>query len=95
MFGGKLIKSSRKTVEGSYRQEAYSDTWKDSIDIVYDGELTEAVCKAITEAFYNSSMRQQGQSLYGRLRARGTDWVSHVDTVKRQLIINCSESLCD
>lgn len=95
MFGGKLLVKTRKTVEGSYRQYAYQDTWDDSIDIAYDGELTDEVCKAIEVAFYNSKNCQKRQSLYGALRAAQDDSVKGVDREKRQLIISCGCSLCD
>ena len=47
MFGGKLLKNTRKQVPGSYKQRARSDDWQDSIDIEYAGEITPAVSEAI------------------------------------------------
>jgi hypothetical protein len=95
MFGGKILVKTRKTVEGSYRQESYSDSWQDSIDIAYDGELTHEVCEAIKNAFYKSKARQKPESGYGQLRWSAGDYVSHIDVAKKQLILSCSVNICD
>ena len=95
MFGGKLIKASRKTIPGTYRQLAYQDVWQDSMDIEYDGELTPEVQAAITQAFYRSQSCQKAESGYGRLRWSSGDSVSHVDLAQRQLIINCGCRIAD
>ena len=49
MFNGKILIKTRTMVPGSHRMESYQDTWQDSIDIAYDGELTPEVCSAIIE----------------------------------------------
>jgi hypothetical protein len=95
MFGGKLLMKTRTMVPGSHRMESYSDTWQDSIDIEYDGELTPSVCLAICEAFSKSRFMGKAQSSYGALRWSNGDTVEGVHIVKRQLIIGCSVSLCD
>jgi hypothetical protein len=94
-FGGKILVNTRKTVEGSYRQNSYSDSWNVSIDIAYDGELTHDICEAIKNAFYKSKARQKPQSGYGQLRWSAGDSVSHVDVDKKQLILFCSVNLAD
>ena len=96
MFGGKIIRNSRKSVEGSYRQHAYQDTWQDSMDIQFDGDLSDPkVQAAITQAFYNSQSCQQSESSWGRLRWNSGDSVSHIDVAKKQLILNCGCSIAD
>ena len=95
MFGGKLLKNTRKQVPGSYKQRARSDDWQDSIDIEYAGEITPAVSEAIIKAFYASKLCTKGGSSFGALRWFSPDTVSHVDVENRKLIINCSQNLCD
>src|SRR6478609_1863538 len=67
-FGGKLITASRKQVPGSYQQHAWHDSWQESIDIDYDGELTAEVQAAIKRVFMER-MAVKGGSLNGVLRA--------------------------
>jgi len=43
MFNGRILVKTRKMVPGSLRMESYQDVWQDSIDIAYDGELTNEV----------------------------------------------------
>jgi hypothetical protein len=94
-FGGKLLVGTRKMIEGSHRMEAYQDTWQDSVDIEYDGELTPAVTLAICEAWKNSGRLGTNQSGYGALRWSNADTILGVDIVKRQLRLGCSVSICD
>jgi hypothetical protein len=94
-LGGKLLTKTRKQIEGSYKQHAWSDDWQESIDIQFVGEITPAVSEAIIAAFYASKHAGKSESLFGRLRASNADRVSHVDVTSRQLIINCSVSICD
>ena len=95
MFGGKLLVKSRKMIEGTHRMEAYQDTWQDSVDIEYDGELTPAVTSAICEAWKNAGKLGTNQSSYGALRWSNADTILGVDIVKRQLRLGCSVNLCD
>ena len=95
MFGGKLLVGTRKMIEGTHRMEAYQDTWQDSVDIEYDGELTPAVTLAICEAWKNSGRLGTNQRGYGALRWSNADTILGVDIVKRQLRLGCSVSICD
>jgi hypothetical protein len=95
MFNGKILVKTRTMVPGSHRMESYQDTWQDSIDIAYDGELTSEVCTAIIEAFKKSRFMGKAQSGYGALRWSNGDTIIGVDKVKRQLILGSSMSLCD
>jgi hypothetical protein len=95
MFNGKIVVKSRKMVEGSHRMEAYQDTWKDSVDIDYDGELTPAVTSAICEAWRSAGKLGTNQSGYGALRWSNADTIIGVDIEKRQLILGCSVSIAD
>jgi len=94
-FGGKILVSTRKMIEGTHRMEAYQDTWQDSVDIEYDGELTPAVTLAICEAWKNAGKLGTNQSGYGALRWSNADNIVGVDIEKRQLILSCSVSICD
>ena len=94
-FGGKLLIKTRRPVEGTFHQHAWHDSWQDSIDIDYAGELTPAVQEAITKAFYASEFCTKAQSSWGALRWASPDRVDHIDVEKRQLIINCVVNLCD
>ena len=67
-FGGKLLVGTRKMIEGTYRMESWQDTWEDSVDIEYDGELTPAVCLAICKAWESAGKLGTNQSGYGALR---------------------------
>ena len=68
MFGGKLLIKSRKMIEGTHRMHSYQDTWEDSVDILYDGELTPSVCSAICEAWRNSGRLGTNQSGFPQFR---------------------------
>ena len=95
MFGGKLLVGTRKQIEGTYRMHSYQDTWEDSVDIQYDGELTPAVCLAICEAWKNAGKLGTNQSGYGALRWSNADTILGVDVGRRQLRLGCSVNLCD
>ena len=95
MLNGKLLTKTRKMVPGSHRMESYQDTWQDSIDIDYAGELTPDVCRDIKVAFSQSKLCNKGGSSYGALRWSNSDQVDGVDVPKRQLLINCSMGMCD
>ncbi len=95
MFGGKLLVGTRKQIEGTYRMESWQDTWEDSVDIDYDGELTPTVCKAICDAWKNAGKLGTNQSGYGALRWSNADTILGVDVVKRQLRLGCWVNLCD
>ena len=95
MFGGKLLIKSRKMIEGTHRMHSYQDTWEDSVDILYDGELTPSVCSAICEAWKKSGRLGTDQSGYGALRWSSADTILGVDVVRRQLRLGCSVNLCD
>jgi hypothetical protein len=75
---------------------AWQDTWQASMDIQYDGDLSDpAVQRAIIDAFYSSQSCEQAQSSWGQLRWNSGDRVSHIDVAKKQLILNCGCNLCD
>jgi hypothetical protein len=95
MFGGKLLVGTRKMIEGTHRMHSYQDTWEDSVDIAYDGELTPTVCSAICAAWKNAGKLGTNQSGYGALRWSNADTIVGVNTDKRQLILGCSVSICD
>ena len=96
MYNGKIIKSSCKTVEGTHRMHAYSDSWDDSYDIQYDGELTTDVCDAIVRAFMGSRLyATQSQSSYGALRWGHADGAVLVNVKTRQVIVSRSSGMCD
>lgn len=95
MFNGKILVKSRTMVPGTHRMGSYSDSWQESIDIAYDGELTSEVCSAIVEAFRKSRFMGKAQSSYGALRWSNGDTIVGVNTDKRQLILATSMSLCD
>lgn len=95
MFGGKLIRKSRKVVEGSYKMYSYTNSWKETIDIDYAGELTPAVHDAIIAAFKDSNLCVRGGSSWGALRWPLADRVVGIDVEKRQLIIEASEGMAD
>lgn len=94
-FGGKLLVGTRKMIEGTHRMHSYQDTWEDSVDILYDGELLPSVCSAICEAWKNAGKLGTNQSGYGALRWSNADTILGVDIVKRQLRLGCSVSICD
>jgi hypothetical protein len=94
-FGGKLLVGTRKMIAGTHRMHSYQDTWEDSVDIEYDGELTPTVCKAICEAWKNAGKLGTNQSGYGVLRWSNADTILGVDVVRRQLRLGCSVNLCD
>ncbi len=93
-FGGSIAKRG-ETVEGTYRQNAYSDSWMEARAISYDGDLTPEVCKAIQaawEAHYNKIPRE---SSWGALRWSSPDSFVSIDVERRAVIVSCSVNLCD
>lgn len=95
MLNGRIIKSSKKAVEGTHKMHAYSDTWNESYDIEYDGELTPDVCNTIVAAFNASPEHCTGSSSYGKLRWDHPDGAILVDVNARQLIVERSTGMCD
>jgi hypothetical protein len=96
MYNGKIIKSSCKTVEGTHRQHAYSDSWDDSYDIEFDGELTLDVCEAIIRAFKGSRLyATQSQSSWGALRWGHADGDVRINIPNRQVIVSRSMGIAD
>ena len=95
MLNGRIIKSSKSTVEGTHKMHAYSDTWNESYDIEYDGELSPAVCNTIVAAFKASNEHCKGSSSYGQLRWNSPDSAILVDVKARQLIVTRSTGMCD
>jgi hypothetical protein len=95
MLNGKLLTKTRKMVPGSHRMESYQDTWQDSIDIDYAGELTPDVCRAIKVAFSQSKFCNKGGSSYGALLWSNVDEGDVVDVQNLQLLSNCSMGICD
>ena len=95
-FNGKIIKASCKTLEGTYRQHAYADTWVDTYDVEYDGELTDEVCTAVVEAFKGSKLHvAHSGSSYGALRYPLADSDIHVNWETRKLHFTRGQGLCD
>lgn len=96
MFGGKLLPKTRKMLPGSLKQYDWSDAWTDTIDIDYDGDLSDpTVQKAIADAFKASRFCGKQQSSWGALRWSNGDKVLGIDVDKRQLLISCSCQLAD
>ena len=95
MFGGKILSKTRQQVPNSLKMQSYRDVWNDSVDISYDGELTPEVCRAICESWKKAGRLGENQSGYGALRWSNADTIVGVDVEKRQLILECSVSLCD
>ena len=93
MYGGKIIKESRKTVEGTHKMYGYHDAWDESFDIEYDGEITPEVKTAIINAFRASPLHEKGGSSYGALRWPSAD--SNIRVEGRQLIVTRSMGLAD
>lgn len=81
-------------IEGTYRQNAYDDSWEESHAIRYDGELTPEVCEAITKA-WNNHPSNQPESSWGALRWSGGNYVERIDVEKRVLITSHCVRLCD
>lgn len=96
MFNGKIIRSSRKTIEGSSSQGGWSDTWDESYDIQYDGELTDEVCEAVVNAFKSSDLHiaRDGNS-FGALRWPLRDSNIRVDRDNRMVVVTRGTGLCD
>lgn len=96
MTNGRIIKSSKSIVEGTHRQHAYSDTWDESYDIEYDGELTPEVCNRIVAAFI-ASPEHIGQSSgsYGQLRWDIADSSIRVNVETSELIVTRGSGMCD
>lgn len=94
MFGGTIAKTG-ETVEGTYRQHAYQDTWEEARPIKYDGELTPEVCAAIKAAWLNYNNSLKPVSGWGQLRWSSPDSFVRVDVERRAVIVHCSVNLCD
>ena len=96
MFNGRIIKASRKMVDGSTKQGGWTDHWDESYDIEYDGELTCTVAEAIIAAFVASPehIKQSGSS-YGALRWELADSDIRVLAKSRQLLVTRGMGLCD
>ena len=96
MLNGRIIKSSRKVIDGSHKMHAYSDTWDEAYDIDYDGELTDAVCATIINAFIASAEHvSQSGSSYGALRWELSDNCIRVNTEHRELRVTRGSGMCD
>jgi hypothetical protein len=96
MFGGKILRKSSKMVPGTMRQAGWSDSYDESFDIDYDGELTDDVCDAIVKAFEKSNLHvSQDGSSWGALRWPLRDRDIRVDRENRQLIVTRGTGLCD
>lgn len=94
MFGGKIAKKG-ETIEGTYRQHPYQDTWQEARPITYDGELTPEVCNAIEDAWRAFYSNLRPASSYGQLRWSSPDSFVCVDVLRRAVIVNCAINLCD
>lgn len=93
-----ILLKTRKTVEGSYKQHAWTDEWVDQIDIRYDGELTPEVCQRIVAAYCTEMLRRatgRRGSYQAALRTPQTDQVIGVDVPTRTLRIACACMLAD
>lgn len=94
MFGGKIKRKEGKTVEGSYRQNAWDDTCEIAYPIEYNGELTPEVCQAIMKA-WNATIYAKPTSSWGALRWSAGNYANRVDVEKRMLITTSVTRLCD
>ena len=96
MFGGRIIRESQEMVEGSLRQGGWSDTYTESFDIEYNGELTDEVCDAVVEAFKGSNLHVDSDgSSWGALRWPLRDRNIRVDRESRKLLVDRGTGLCD
>ena len=98
MFNGALLMKTRKTLPGSLKQGAWTDTWTDTIDFRYEGEITPEVERAIIRAFLDRQdeiARRNSGSYQAALRRPNPDRVLGVDKVNRVLLIECSCQLAD
>ena len=95
MLNGKIIRSSRQKVEGSFKMSGYSDSWLESVDFVFDGEITDEVVERIEAAVYKSGLLGKCQSYWGALRYRGADMLHSIDVAKKQVLIHCCMQICD
>lgn len=93
-----ILLKTRKMVEGSYKQHAWTDDWEDQIEIRYDGELTPEVCDRIVAAYTLDQARRLAArrgSYQASLRTPQPDKVIGVDVPTRTLRIACSCMLAD
>ena len=96
MYNGKIIKSSRKTVEGTFQQSGWSDEWVESFDIEFDGDITNDVARAIVEAFRASPLHNaQSQSSYGALRWMCADGAITVNRFNRTVEVQRRMGIAD
>lgn len=95
MLNGRIIRSSRQKVEGSLKMGGYGDAWLESVDFVYDGEITNEVVERIEAAVHKSDLLGKCQSYWGALRYRGADMLHSIDAEKKQIFISCSMQICD
>jgi hypothetical protein len=96
-MSGKLLLKTRKMVEGTHKQHAWHDSWEDSIDIEFEGELTPEVCSRIKTAYSNrlSEQRRNRGPFQAALRTPQPDRIKGVDVATRKLILECSVMLSD
>lgn len=92
-MGGAIVRKGN-VVEGSMRQNAWDDTWEESHEIRFGGELTPAIC-AVIMAAWNRHPSNKPESGFGRLRWSAGSSAVRVDTDKRVLITSHAVRLCD
>ena len=94
-FGGRILRKSGQTVEGSLRQAGWSDEWDETYDIEFDGEITNDVVRAMVEAFNNSDLANRDSSSYGALRWMCRDASVTVDRINRQIVVRRVMGIAD
>jgi len=94
-MNGALKINTRQVVEGSRSQHAYCDTWTESIDFVFDGQVTNEVCDRIVKAMHSAKVLRPAQSSRGALRYRDADKVASIDVANKKVLISCVENILD
>lgn len=99
MKTGKILLKTRKFVEGSLQQHAWQDVWRETIDIDYDGDLSEpGVMERIKKAWFahveNQNKNRRG-GYQAALRTPNPDKFLGISGTGRHILLECSCVLCD
>ena len=95
MLGGKVIRSSRKFVEGSHKMHSWSDTSEYEYDIEYDGEINAVVEQAICDAWNKGPEANPKYPAQATLRRNAGEKAIKVDRERRKLITEQTTMLAD
>ena len=95
---GKIIRGSKRDIEGTHKMHAWNDTSDHEYDFVlFDGaeNLSDAeIEKRISTAFFLDP-RNKGQSSWGALRWFAGETILSVDIANRTIRTQSSYGLCD